>query len=71
MKIRVEQEKCIACGFCGSFLPEVFTYDHDGNAYNVLDNNSGTLDIQDITNDKLIEVIDGCPTEAIVSNTSY
>lgn len=30
MKVKVNKERCIACGGCVSILPEVFEFDDDG-----------------------------------------
>lgn len=65
MKTWVVKEECIACGACGATAPDVFDYDDDGIAYNILDNNQKTADISEDIQDDVRDAADGCPTEAI------
>jgi len=65
MKTWVVKEECIACGACGATAPDVFDYDDDGLAYNILDNNQRTADIPEDFQDDVRDAADGCPTEAI------
>ena len=30
MKVKVNQDRCIACGYCVSTIPEVFEFDDNG-----------------------------------------
>ena len=65
--------ECIACGACGAIAPDVFGYDDEGYAENILegDNNQGVVEITDLEND-VIDAAEGCPTEAIaVQDTPF
>lgn len=61
----VDQETCIACGACGSAAPEIFDYDDEGIAFNILDENKGTTEIPEEFIEYLTDAEEGCPTEAI------
>lgn len=65
MKTWVVKEECIACGACGATAPDVFDYDDEGLAYNILDNNERTAEISEDLQDDVRDAADGCPTEAI------
>ena len=65
MKTFVEKDLCIACGACGAVAPDVFDYDDDGIAYNILDNNQNTAVIPEDMEDDVRDSADGCPTDAI------
>lgn len=66
MKTWVEKEDCIACGACGATAPDVFDYDDEGIAYNILDDNKKTADIAENLQDDVRDAADGCPTDAII-----
>ncbi len=66
MKTYVEKNLCIACGACGAVAPDVFDYDDDGIAYNILDNNQNTAIIPANMEDDVRDAADGCPTDAII-----
>ncbi|GEL76129.1 ferredoxin [Tenuibacillus multivorans] len=61
----VNQDTCIACGACGANAPDIFNYNEMGVAYNLLDNNQGTLNIPKALHDDLEDAYEGCPTESI------
>ncbi|RKZ28065.1 ferredoxin [bacterium] len=61
MKLRIDEEKCIACGVCSSICPDVFQPRDDGIASIVVPESE--LDNFDCIQD----AIDSCPTEAIIS----
>lgn len=61
----VDKETCIACGACGAAAPDIFDYDDEGLAENIIDNNTGTAEIPDILLDDLEDAVDGCPTDSI------
>lgn len=63
----VAKDECIACGACGAVAPEIFDYDDEGLAQNIVagDNNTGTVAIDDNMEADLIDAAEGCPTEAI------
>lgn len=39
----IDQTTCIACGACGSSAPNIFDYNDEGIAFNLIDENSGTI----------------------------
>ncbi|MGL5917060.1 MAG: ferredoxin, partial [Culicoidibacterales bacterium] len=45
--------------------PDIFDYDGDGLAENILDGNTGTVEIAETLHLDLEDAADGCPTEAI------
>ncbi len=65
MKVYVEKDLCIACGACGSVAPDVFDYDDDGIAYNIIDDNENTAVIPAELEDDVHDASDSCPTDAI------
>ncbi|MGM9882122.1 MAG: ferredoxin [Bacilli bacterium] len=59
MKLSVNKEKCIGCGFCVSTCEEIFNFDDDSQAKVI---------VNPIPEDKINEAKaakEGCPTEAI------
>lgn len=65
MYSKVDKETCIACGSCGAIAPDVFDYDSEGLAENILDNNTGTVELPDHLHDSVQDALDGCPTDSI------
>jgi ferredoxin len=61
----VDKETCIACGACGAAAPDIFDYDYEGLAENILDKNTGTVKIPEIWENDLEDAYDGCPTDSI------
>lgn len=61
----VDKETCIACGACGSAAPDIFGYDDEGFAENILDQNRGTAPIPEDLLESLEEAAEGCPTGSI------
>lgn len=61
----VDKDTCIACGACGAAAPDIFDYDADGLAENILDDNEGIVEIPDVLLDDLVDAFEGCPTESI------
>jgi ferredoxin len=61
----VDKETCIACGACGAAAPDIFDYDDEGLAFNIIDENSGTAEIPDVLLDDLADAAEGCPTDSI------
>lgn len=61
----VDKEACIACGACGAAAPDIFDYDDEGLAENVLDGNTGTKEVPAEFESDLEDAELGCPTEAI------
>lgn len=61
----VNQDTCIACGACGATAPDIFDYDETGVAFNLIDQNTGSVKIpKELIND-LEDAYDGCPSESI------
>lgn len=57
MKVVVNRDNCIGCGACEALYPELFQIDDEGLS-TVVENDK-------IEEEKLTEVIEGCPTSAI------
>ena len=57
MKVVVNRDNCIGCGACEALYPELFQIDDEGL--------STVIDNENIEEEKLTEVIEGCPTSAI------
>lgn len=68
----VDKETCIACGACGAAAPDIFDYDDEGLAENVIDENTGTVEIPDVLEEDLDDAFEGCPTDSIkVAEASF
>jgi ferredoxin len=70
----VNKDTCIACGACGGTAPDIFDYDDEGLAENVLpgDENRGIVEVPAELHDDLDEAEHGCPTASIlVSGTPF
>ncbi|WP_099158394.1 ferredoxin [Virgibacillus ndiopensis] len=61
----VDKETCIACGACGASAPDIYDYDDEGIAYNVIDNNKGTAEIPEVLEEDMIDAYEGCPSDSI------
>ncbi|SEP69224.1 ferredoxin [Piscibacillus halophilus] len=61
----VIQDTCIACGACGATAPDIFDYDETGVAFNLIDQNSGSVKIPKELLDDLEDAFEGCPTGSI------
>jgi ferredoxin len=71
---KVDKDTCIACGACGSAAPDIFDYDDEGLAENVMegDGNRGVAEVPEELYDDLDEACSGCPTASIkVSNAPF
>lgn len=72
MYTRVIKNDCIACGLCSAFADQVFDYDKDGYAYNSLDNNTGSYNIDNNLDRDVRHAYEACPSEAIeISDTPF
>ncbi|TCT25611.1 ferredoxin [Melghiribacillus thermohalophilus] len=68
----VDKETCIACGACGAAAPDIYDYDDDGIAFNMLDDNTGTAEIPEELHEDMMDAFEGCPTDSIrVSAQSF
>lgn len=61
----VDKDTCIACGACGAAAPDIFDYDEEGLAENIVDDNQGTESIPDDLEEDMIDAYEGCPTDSI------
>ncbi|WP_162859594.1 MULTISPECIES: ferredoxin [Listeria] len=61
----VDQDTCIACGACALHAPQIFDYNTDGLAFNLLDDNSGTQPIFERDEDQAAEAELNCPSLSI------
>lgn len=71
---RVDKDTCIACGACGATAPDIFDYDDEGLAENILagDGNRGVVPVPAELESDLEDAVDGCPTDSIqVSETPF
>lgn len=62
---RVEKDTCIACGACSIHAPDVFDYDTEGLAFNLLDNNTGTKNIPEDLTEMVLDAEFACPSLSI------
>ncbi|MDO3412435.1 ferredoxin [Saccharibacillus sp. CPCC 101409] len=64
---RVDKDTCIACGACGAAAPDIFDYDDEGLAENILDGdgNRGIARVSEELQGDLEDAVDGCPTDSI------
>jgi ferredoxin len=70
----VDKSTCIACGSCGSAAPDLFDYDDEGLAENILegDHNRGIVEVPEQLLDDLDDAQQGCPTASIrVENVPF
>lgn len=59
MKVKVNKDLCIECGLCVSTAPEVFKFDTDGKAEEIVDTVPNEME------SAAQDSVDGCPTSAI------
>lgn len=65
---RVDKETCIACGACSGDAPDIFDYDDEGLAENILegDNNEGIVAVPEDLLEDLEAAKDNCPSGSIL-----
>lgn len=63
----VDKDTCIACGACGAAAPDIFDYDDEGIAENILegDRNQGVVSVPEEWLEDLEDAYEGCPTDSI------
>jgi len=61
----VNKATCIVCGSCGALAPHVYDYDQKGFAYCKLDNNTGTVAVDEDLIDDMLDAYECCPSESI------
>lgn len=59
MKVQVDKNLCIGCGFCQATEPSVFEIEDDGLAKAI------DTEINDDVKENVMDAIEGCPTSAI------
>ncbi|GAV23887.1 ferredoxin [Carboxydothermus pertinax] len=59
MKVSVDQDLCVSCGFCVDNCPEVFSWNDEGKSQAIAG------DVPEDLEEATRECIEGCPTEAI------
>ncbi len=59
-KIKVDKEKCVGCGVCVQMQGKYFGFDEDGLSHPI------KSEVESEDKSDLLEVIERCPTEAIV-----
>lgn len=62
-KVHVNKSACIGCGSCSAMAEEIFGFDDEGLAYNILGDES---EIPEEYLSSVEEAIDFCPTSAII-----
>lgn len=68
----VDKDTCIACGACGAAAPDIYDYDDEGLAFNLMDDNTGTIEIPDELYEDMMDAFEGCPTDSIkVADESF
>ncbi|MDY0405675.1 ferredoxin [Virgibacillus sp. 179-BFC.A HS] len=68
----VDKDTCIACGACGLSAPDVFTYDEEGLAHVLLDDNQGIAELAEDLLDDVFDAYEGCPSASIhISETPF
>lgn len=68
----VDKDTCIACGACGAAAPDIYDYDDEGLAFNLMDDNTGTIKIPDELHEDMMDAFEGCPTDSIkVADESF
>ena len=67
---KVDKETCIACGACGATAPDIFDYDDEGLAENIMagDGNRGIVSVPEEWAGDLEDAVDGCPTDSILTS---
>ncbi|WP_037292995.1 ferredoxin [Saccharibacillus sacchari] len=65
---KVDKDTCIACGACGATAPDIFDYDDEGLAENIMagDGNRGIVLVSEQLEGDLEDAVDGCPTDSIL-----
>ena len=58
MKVKVNEDACIGCGYCEGVCDSVFSLE-DGFSHVIVD------EVPDDVKDDVIDAIEGCPTSAI------
>lgn len=64
-KIIVDKNKCIGCGACEGFEPDVFELNDEGLADTIKSNYD---ELEDSTKENVDDAINNCPTSAISIN---
>lgn len=59
MKVKVDQDLCIACGACIDICPEVYDWNDEGLSHAIVD------EVPEDKEECAKEGLDSCPTEAI------
>ena len=68
IKVKIDQEKCIACGLCYGLCPDVFEADEDGKSRLVEKFRTGSKkegDLPDNLKNCIEDAKNGCPVGAI------
>ncbi|MDD2402517.1 MAG: ferredoxin [Clostridia bacterium] len=59
MKVKIDQDLCIACGVCISLAPNIYDWDKNGKAKVIQE------EVPEGKEDEAREALEDCPTEAI------
>ncbi len=60
MKVRIDEDLCIACGVCSDLVPDVFILEDEPYAEVIVD------EVPEDLEDDVREAAEECPTEAII-----
>ena len=59
MKVEVNKDLCLGCGYCSASQNNIFEIGEDGRSEVIMD------EIPEELREDVLDVIDGCPTSAI------
>ncbi|GKU81975.1 ferredoxin [Niallia sp. NCCP-28] len=61
----VDKHSCTACAACGAIAPDIFDFDDDGKAEIIMDQNTGSISIDENLYKELKEAKESCPAQSI------
>ncbi|PKG24878.1 ferredoxin [Niallia nealsonii] len=61
----VDKDSCTACAACGAIAPDIFDFDDDGKAEVIIDQNTGSISVDEDLFEDLKEAQESCPAQSI------
>lgn len=61
----VNRDTCISCGSCGDLAPDIYDYDEGGLAYVMVDDNQGSVPIEEEFAEDVQDAFEECPSGSI------